>query len=102
MTSEISCSSQERGYRVLLMLAGHEVNGLAPGDIAKALGTSAANTHRDLRVLQKCGLAEPLPDGTRWRLGPRLVQVAIAYQTQIAAARQRLDETEQRYSRIPR
>lgn len=98
---EVKCTAQERGYRVLLLLAGHEMEGLAPSDLAKAIGTSQANVHRDLRVLQKCGLAEQLSESPRWRLGPKLVQVALAYQTRIAAARRRLDETEQRYSRIP-
>lgn len=99
--AEVKCTAQERGYRVLLLLAGHEIDGVAPSDLAKAIGTSQANVHRDLRVLQKLGLAEQFSDSSRWRLGPKLVQIALAYQTRIAAARRRLDETEQRYSRIP-
>lgn len=96
--TQVNCAVQERGYRVLLLLAGHEMEGLAPSDLSKAIGTSQPNVHRDLRVLQKMGLAEQLDNG-RWRLGPKLVQIALAFQTRIAAARQRLDETQQRYSR---
>jgi DNA-binding IclR family transcriptional regulator len=99
--AEYSNASQERGYRVLLTLAGHEVTGLSLSEIAKAVGASAATVLRDLRVLTKVGLAEQLTATGRWRLGPKLVQIAIAYHTNIDAARRRLDETVQRYTRIP-
>lgn len=95
-------SSQERGYRVLLLLAGHEFDGLAPGQLAEALQANPSNITRDLRVLQSVGLAEPLPtDQRRWRLGPKLIQVANQFQRSLADIKRRAEEVEQRYTRIP-
>lgn len=95
-------SSQERGYRVLLLLAGHEFDGLAPGQLAEALKTNPSNITRDLRVLQEVGLAEPLPtDQRRWRLGPKLIQVATQFQQSLMEIKRRADEVQQRYTRAP-
>lgn len=93
--------SQERGYRVLLALAGNEFLGVAPGEIAKALTTSPSNITRDLRTLQAVGLAEQIPETGRWRLGPKVVQVALAFQASLARNTARLDEINQRYTRMP-
>lgn len=92
-------AAQERGYAVLLVLAGNEFTGLTPSDIAKAIGTSASNITRDLGVLQKVGLAEQLVETGRWRLGPKLVQVALSFQLHLDKSRRRLDEINQRYTR---
>lgn len=99
--AEYSNAAQERGYAVLLALAGHEVNGVAPGEIAKALQEEASNITRDLRVLQKVGLAEQIPETRNWRLGPKLVQIATAFSLNLDRARRRVDETAQRYTRDP-
>ena len=100
MAREYSNGSQERGYKVLMLLAGNEFNGLAPGEIAKSLQISAGNVTRDLRVLQKAGLAEPLPhDEGKWRLGPKVIQMAIAFKQHMATVQHRLAEVDQRYSR---
>jgi DNA-binding IclR family transcriptional regulator len=92
--------SQERGYKVLKLLAGNEFSGLAPGEIAKALNISPGNVTRDLRVLQKVGLAEQLPhDENKWRLGPAMIQMANAHKQHLATVHHRIAEVEQRYSR---
>lgn len=99
---EYSNAAQERGYKVLLALAGYECTGVAPSEIAKAVGTSASNVTRDLRVLQKVGLAQPMPDSPNlWRLGPKLVQIATAFSLNYQRAQSRLDEVRQRYTRDP-
>ena len=94
-------ASQERGYAVLLTLAGHEFAGLAPSEIAAAVNASRSRITSDLRVLQKMGLAEPILETGRWRLGPKLVQIAIAFSDQLNRARTKLDEITQRYTRMP-
>lgn len=94
--------SQERGYQVLLLLAGNEFMGLAPGEIARALQTGPSNITRDLRVLRAVGLAEEIAETGRWRLGPKLVQIALAFKDHMAKVQHRVDEIEQRYSRTPR
>lgn len=98
---EYTSGSQERGYKVLILLAGNEFSGLAPGEIAKALETNPSNITRDLRVLQSVGLAEPIQETGRWRLGPKVVQIAIAFQRHLAISQARVAEIEQRYTREP-
>lgn len=99
---EYSNKPQERGYKVLLLLAGNEFGGLAPSEIAKAIGATPANITSDLRVLQKAGLAEPLPHDTRkWRLGPKIVQIANAFKDHLSEVQRRAEEIEQRYTRSP-
>lgn len=98
---EYSNASQTRGYRVLLTLAGHEVTGLSPMEIAKAVGANPSAITRDLRVLQDEGLAEPILETGRWRLGPKLVQVALAFSDHLARAQRKVDEIQQRYTRQP-
>ena len=99
---EYTSGSQERGYKVLILLAGNEFSGLAPGDLAKALATNPSNITRDLRVLQKAGLAEPLPhDHNRWRLGPKIIQIANAFKGHMEDVTRRADEINQRYTRNP-
>lgn len=98
---QYTSGSQERGYRVLILLAGNEFNGLAPGEIAKTLATNPSNITRDLSVLQAVGLAEQIQETGRWRLGPKVVQIAVAFQRHLASAQARVSEIEQRYTRDP-
>lgn len=93
--------SQSRGYQVILALAGNEFTGLLPSEIAKKVDASPSAITRDLRVLQDSGLAEQIQETGRWRLGPRLVQIAVAFQMHLDTARRRLDEINQRYTRTP-
>lgn len=93
--------SQSRGYQVLLTLAGNEFTGLAPSEIAKAVDASPSAITRDLRVLQDAGLAEPILETGRWRLGPKLVQIALAFSDHLARSQRKVDEINQRYTRQP-
>lgn len=101
-TRKYTNEAQTRGYKVLLLLSGKEFTGIASGEIAKALKTDPANITRDLRILQEAGLAEPLPeDSKRWRLGPKLVQIANAFKAHLSEVQRRASEVEQRYTREP-
>lgn len=99
-STDYTSSCQQRVLKVLLALAGHEFEGMAPKDLGQAVGTSLQNITRDLDNLRTAGLAEPLENG-RWRLGPKLVQVAVAFQMHLARAQDRLAEVQQRYTRNP-
>lgn len=90
---------QQRLLKLLQVLAGHEVTGLLPGDIARAQECNASLVTRDLANLAIAGYAEQLPDTGRWRLGPALVQIALKHMTALERAEQRLAETRNRYSR---
>lgn len=93
--------AQQRVLQIVLLLAGHEIEGLAQGQVAKAMGSSGSQTHNDLRNLREAGFAERLQNGN-WRLGPKPVQVAIAHQQGLARIQAALDEVAQRFSRHPR
>jgi DNA-binding IclR family transcriptional regulator len=94
--------SQQRVLRVMLALSGREVEGLAPGELAKGLSISPANVTRDLANLREAGLAEEIVDTGRWRLTPKLVQIGVAMQLSVDEAERKLAETKSRYSRAPR
>ena len=100
--SKYHCAAQQRGYRVMLALSGNEIDGLRPGELAEGLQLSASIITRDLANLRSAGLAETLPhDPTRWRLTPKLVQIARAYEAHMVRAQGALNEVNQRYSRKP-
>ena len=95
-------ATQQRILRVLLALAGHEVNGLAPSEIAHGLNINQSNTTRDLANLREAGLAEQIPDTGRWRLTPRIPQIAVAMLQGVDRAQLKVTEVKQRYTRAPR
>jgi len=67
--------------------------------LAQALHTSASNVTRDLANLKEAGLAEEVMPN-RWRLTPRVVQISLAAQVAFAKAQDKLQEAQQRFSRI--
>jgi DNA-binding IclR family transcriptional regulator len=99
--SKYTNAAQQRVLKALMVLAGHELEGLAPAQVARALHTSQSNATRDLANLLESGLAERL-DSNRWRLSPRLVQIAKAHTEALARYEANLEEVKQRYSRLPR
>lgn len=90
-------AAQQRVLKILMLLAGHEVMGLAPGEIAKAVRTSASNITRDLANLREAGYAEQLESGA-WRITPRIGQIALRVLNSLGEARKRVEETAQRFS----
>lgn len=91
-------AAQQRVLQMLMRLAGNEIEGIAPTELALALRTSASNVTRDLANLREAGMAEPLESG-RWRLTPRVVQISLAASASFGKAQDRLDEARQRFSR---
>lgn len=91
-------AAQQRILQMLMCLAGHEIDGIAPGEMAKALRTSPSNVTRDLANLHEAGMAEEFQPN-RWRLTPRVVQVSLAAGAALAKAQNQLDEVRQRFSR---
>jgi DNA-binding IclR family transcriptional regulator len=99
--SDYTNDGQQRILSLLKTLAGNEVTGLLPHEIATAQKCSAAIVTRDLFNLAKAGLAEKIAETGRWRLGPKLVQIAIAFQLNLDRSQARLNEVSQRYTRTP-
>jgi DNA-binding IclR family transcriptional regulator len=90
-------AAQQRVLKTLVLLAGHELMGLAPGEIAKAVRTGASNVTRDLANLREAGMAEQLDNG-QWRITPRVGQLALRVLNSLGEARKRVEETAQRFS----
>ena len=102
MSEQYRNEAQQRILRVILCLAGHEVSGLAPGDIATALELNPSKVTRDLANLSLAGVAERIVETGRWRLGPRVPQIAVAMLNSLDRSQSKLDEIRQRFTREPR
>ena len=90
---------QLRDELLTLVLAGHEIDGLANGQIAEANKCAPSQVTRDLANLTHLGWAEQIPGTGRWRLGPEIVQISTRHLAALNKARTRLDEAANRYSR---
>lgn len=97
--SKYLCEPQQRLMRMLLALAGHELEGLAPGDIAKQCGHSPSQVTRDLANARHFGWAEQIQSTSRWRLGPQFGQTGLRILTAFERAESRLAEIKNRFTR---
>lgn len=91
------CEPQQRLMRLIQTLAGHEMDGLAPGDIAKLNACSPSQVTRDLANLKAFGWAEQLPVTHRWRLGPDVVRIATRHMASLDRADRKLAELKSRF-----
>ncbi len=89
-----------RVLAILPLLADHAVTGLTPSEIARAVGTSAPNTTRDLAALQQLGWVEVARTPGRWRLAPRFAQLALHVRRAIDTAAQDAEQQRQRMTRV--
>jgi DNA-binding IclR family transcriptional regulator len=90
---------QQRLLQLIDLLAGHEIQGLAPSEIAKAMRCSAPQVTRDMENLRHAGWAERTPKGDRWRLSPHPIQLAIRHAQALSDGKRALDDVAQRFSR---
>ena len=90
----------DRAFRLVFALQGHAYEGLRLKQISELVRQSSPTTLRDLDGLLEAGIVERVPDRADcWRLAPRLVQVAIAHQNELARVTKRVEDFTQRYSR---
>lgn len=93
---------QQRILDVMVRLSGHEIEGLALKDVSDAARISPSNAKKDLENLKLAGIAEQIPETGRWRLGPKLVQIALAHLRNLERAHTKWKEIQQRYDREPK
>jgi ArsR family transcriptional regulator, arsenate/arsenite/antimonite-responsive transcriptional repressor len=74
------------------LLAGYEVNGLAPGEIAKALAVGAPWVSVNLPGLAAIGFVERVGETNRWRLGVAFLRIAHTVFTANTQAKAQLEE----------
>lgn len=89
-------AAQQRLLQLVNLLAGHELAGLAPGQIARDLDCNASVITRDLDNLRTAGWAEQTPKEL-WRLTPHVIQLSVRHGVALAAARQELIDVPARY-----
>ena len=80
------------------LLAGHEVLGLAPAEIAKGLDVAPSWVSVNLPALSTTGFVERVDGTNRWRLGVAFVRISVTVATNLSAAKRRLEEVSQRYA----
>lgn len=93
--------AQIRVLQAQIVLSGHEAEGISPSAFARALGISQSLATRDLWNLSEAGFAEQLENGN-WRLGPKAVQIAIAFQRGLTRLQELHSELTNRYTKEPR
>ena len=93
-----SSDSQQRLLTLVMVLAGNEMDGLAPSQVAKAAECSPSQVTRDLANLKHAGWAEQVAATGRWRLGPAPVQLALRHMAVLDRAERRLTELKSRFS----
>ncbi|MAD90282.1 MarR family transcriptional regulator [Pseudoalteromonas phenolica] len=67
----------QRVLKTIELMAGHEIDGVEPKQLAQELKTSGADVTRILSNLAHAGWAERLPSNDkRWRLNKKPVQLS--------------------------
>ena len=92
-------SSQQRILKVVLVMFGHEIDGLAPGQLAKLADIKPSEATRDLDNLMQAGWVEPVVGGNTYRIAPMIGQKSLAILHNIERNARRVDETRNRYTR---
>ena len=87
-----------RAIALLFALQGQSLDGQRLKALADAVRVSSSTTLRDLAALAEAGAVERHADD-RWRLAPRLVQIAIAHQAEVARAETKISTFTGRYGR---
>ena len=87
--------SGARVLKVLLALKGQSLVGVSNGELAKGLEESPATINRCVNTLIEAGLVTKLDTG-RFAHGVALLQIAQAYSNEMARAKARIHELEQR------
>lgn len=91
-----------RAIRLLWILQGHAFDGLRLKQIADAMKVSNSTILMDLEMLAEEGVAERIPGKEDcWRLTPRLVQLARAHEAEVQEMQRKIEEFNQRCTRLP-
>lgn len=91
-------SHTRKTLELFRLLAGHELLGLAPGEIAKGLDVGAPWVSINLpAIAAETGFVERVDGTNRWRLGVPFVRISMAVSNRLSAAKRQLDEVSARY-----
>lgn len=103
MSKEASPSqSVTTTIQVIKALSGHEFDGLLLGQVAQLCDLVPSTALRYLESLAAAGIAmRDTRNPKVWRLGPALVQIAIAFHAHLAAKQTALADFANNYTRNP-
>ena len=100
MSSRQHNQPARRALRLLWALQGHAFDGLRLKQVAEVLQVALPMALRDLELLADEGVAERIPGNEeRWRLTPKLIQLAFAHQDETSRLEQRVSDFHRRYTR---
>ncbi|WP_065204279.1 MarR family transcriptional regulator [Shewanella woodyi] len=89
----------QRTLKIIVVMAGREIQGISPSELAKLVQTSPTNITRALANLKEANFVERLPsDARHWRLAPKLVQIANSVSLNLNQAQLQLQQDQQNYS----
>ena len=97
--TDYTSSCQQRILKVLLVMFGHEIDGLAPGQIAKLAEITPQEATRDIHNLIEAGVAERLPHNDNVRISPLMGRKAMQVLATLDTAQRRVDEVRNRFTR---
>jgi len=91
----------QRTLRVIRVMAGNEVHGISPSEIAKHAKVSGSSVTRILDNLEAQQFVEPLPSNNkRYRLSAFFVQLSNTVSLNLTQAQQQLQQDQHNYSRV--
>lgn len=97
-SSKALAGSIRKANALYRLLAGHELLGLSPGEIAKGIDVSPSWVSLNLPALAEDGFVELVQGTNRWRLGVQFVRIAITVSTNLNQSKRQLDDLTQRYA----
>lgn len=98
MSTKPLAGSIQKTCDLFRLLAGHELLGLSPGEIAKGLSVSPSWVSINLPALSSTGFVEQVVGTNRWRLGVQFVRISVTVATNINQAKRQLDDLSSRYA----
>lgn len=91
----------QRTLSVVKLLAGNELNGLSPGEMAEKAEISRSNITRIIANLQFFQWVEPVPgNNKRFRLSPGIVQIANTVDMNLKEAQRQIQIDQHNYARL--
>lgn len=86
----------QRALRIISALKGRTFNGASNKELAEAIGDSAVNVSRTLKVLIEEGFVVKLTETGRFALSMRILQIAETHRREMDRMQHRMAESDQR------
>ncbi|MCR1838323.1 MULTISPECIES: helix-turn-helix domain-containing protein [Rodentibacter] len=88
-------NSTQRALRILKALKGRTIYGLSNKELSEAIDDSPVNVSRATAILAEEGFLRKLPTGN-WTMSFAMLNLAVAYEQDMQAIHERVNEVRQR------